>query len=224
MPDCLRRYGQSRLGGYLDAALVRHLEEQQVGQLLDVVAVVDAIVTQGVAEAPEFVDDIGHAATSSSLSSRAVRRVCPSNARFARPHPPRSASTGMSSKSSGSMDRFCDQVLADVLHPLDLVLGESAARGHRRDSGIDSFLGGEQRRCLGGRPLHHRDDVHQRLVVGDLEGPLQVRLREVLRAWLSFSRSSRERLGAPLRRPRQQDSDGPISSACSAMNRSNSWR
>ena len=50
-------------------ALVGHLEEQQVGQLLDVVAVVDAVVAEGVAEAPEFADDIGHAATSSLLSS-----------------------------------------------------------------------------------------------------------------------------------------------------------
>ena len=44
----------------LDAALVGHLQEEQVGELLDVVAVIDAVVAQGVAEAPEFVDDVGH--------------------------------------------------------------------------------------------------------------------------------------------------------------------
>ena len=43
MPLCLRRYGQSRLLGQLDAPLVGHLEEQQVGDLLDVVAVVHTI-------------------------------------------------------------------------------------------------------------------------------------------------------------------------------------
>ncbi len=59
MPDCLRRYGQSVCLGQLDAAFVGHLEEEQVGELLDVVAVVDAVVAQGVAEAPEFVDDVG---------------------------------------------------------------------------------------------------------------------------------------------------------------------
>ena len=56
----LRSVGQSQSFGQLDAALVGHLEEQQVGDLLDVVAVVDAVVAQGVAEAPEFLDDVGH--------------------------------------------------------------------------------------------------------------------------------------------------------------------
>ena len=51
----------------LDAALVGHLEEQQVGDLLDVIAVVDPIVAQGVAETPEFLDDIAHVAMASLI-------------------------------------------------------------------------------------------------------------------------------------------------------------
>jgi hypothetical protein len=43
-----------------DAALVGHLEKEQIGDLLDVVAIVDAVVAQRVAEAPEFLDDVGH--------------------------------------------------------------------------------------------------------------------------------------------------------------------
>ncbi len=39
--------------------LVR-LQEEQEGDLLDVVAVVDAIVAEGMAEAPEFLNNIGH--------------------------------------------------------------------------------------------------------------------------------------------------------------------
>jgi len=44
----------------LDAALVGHLQEEQVSELLDVVAVIDPVVAQGVAEPPELVDDVGH--------------------------------------------------------------------------------------------------------------------------------------------------------------------
>ncbi len=54
------------------ASLVGHLEEEQVGDLLDVVAVVDAVVAQGVAEAPEFLDDVGHAAIASLRSLNEV--------------------------------------------------------------------------------------------------------------------------------------------------------
>ena len=42
----------------LNAALLGHLQEEQVGDLLDVVAVVDALMAKGVAEAPESLDDI----------------------------------------------------------------------------------------------------------------------------------------------------------------------
>ncbi len=54
----LRERGPVALLGELDAPLVGHLEEEQVGDLLDVVAVVDAVVAQGVAEAPELLDDV----------------------------------------------------------------------------------------------------------------------------------------------------------------------
>ena len=37
--------------------LVRHLEEDEVGELLEVVAVAHAVVAEGVAEAPNFGDD-----------------------------------------------------------------------------------------------------------------------------------------------------------------------
>jgi len=46
--------------GKLDLLLIGHLEEQQVGDLLDVIAVIDPIVPQRVAEAPEFLDNVGH--------------------------------------------------------------------------------------------------------------------------------------------------------------------
>ena len=42
----------------VDAALIGHLQEQQVGQLLDVIAVVDAIVAECVAETPKFLNDV----------------------------------------------------------------------------------------------------------------------------------------------------------------------
>lgn len=46
--------------GEVDVLFVRHLEEHQVGQLFDIVAVVDSVMAKGVAEAPEFVYDVGH--------------------------------------------------------------------------------------------------------------------------------------------------------------------
>jgi len=44
----------------LRAALIGHLEEQQISQLLNVIAIIHAVMAQCVAEAPEFLDDIGH--------------------------------------------------------------------------------------------------------------------------------------------------------------------
>jgi hypothetical protein len=41
------------------AVLIGHLQEQQVGELLQVVAVAHAVIAQGVAEVPDFVDDGG---------------------------------------------------------------------------------------------------------------------------------------------------------------------
>jgi hypothetical protein len=41
------------------AVLIGHLQEQQIGELLQVVAVAHAIIAQGVAEVPDFVDDGG---------------------------------------------------------------------------------------------------------------------------------------------------------------------
>ena len=39
-------------------ALVGHLEEQQIGQLLDVVAVAHPVVAEDIAVVPEFLDDL----------------------------------------------------------------------------------------------------------------------------------------------------------------------
>jgi hypothetical protein len=41
------------------AALVGHLQEQQIGELLDVVAIAHAVVAQDVAVVPEFLNDLG---------------------------------------------------------------------------------------------------------------------------------------------------------------------
>jgi hypothetical protein len=41
------------------AALVRHLEEQQVGELLDVVAIAHPVVAQEVAVVPDLLDEGG---------------------------------------------------------------------------------------------------------------------------------------------------------------------
>lgn len=42
------------------AALFGHFQKEQVGELLDVVALVHAAVARRVAEAPESLDDVGH--------------------------------------------------------------------------------------------------------------------------------------------------------------------
>src|SRR5207302_1967027 len=56
--------------GNLDALLVGHLEEEQVRDLLNVVPVVNAVVTEGVAEPPEFLNNVvvAHAAMASFRS------------------------------------------------------------------------------------------------------------------------------------------------------------
>src|SRR5205085_2421486 len=90
----------------VDGALVGHLEEEQIGDLLDVVAVVDAVMAKGVAEAPELGDDVTHAATSSRLTSSRKSASSPSKTRLARPQPPRLRSTGTFSKSSRSIERL----------------------------------------------------------------------------------------------------------------------
>ena len=43
-----------------NALFIGHLQEEEIGELFDIVAVVDAIVAERVAEAPEFVDDVSH--------------------------------------------------------------------------------------------------------------------------------------------------------------------
>ncbi len=63
--------------GRLLRALVRHLEEQQVGELFDEVAVAEAVVAQDVAVVPQLLDEllgvVAHA-------SRSVPSACIRNA------------------------------------------------------------------------------------------------------------------------------------------------
>ena len=40
--------------------LIRHFEEKQIGELFYVIAIIDSIMTEGVTEAPELVDNIRH--------------------------------------------------------------------------------------------------------------------------------------------------------------------
>lgn len=46
--------------GQFDAALIGHFDEEQIGDLLNVVAIIHAIVSKRVAETPEFLDDVSH--------------------------------------------------------------------------------------------------------------------------------------------------------------------
>src|SRR5687768_13836631 len=78
--------------------LIRHLEKEEVGDLLDVVAVIDAVVPECMAEAPKFLNYIGHAAIASlSCTTIFCSRASP-NVRFAAPQPPASESAGTMSK------------------------------------------------------------------------------------------------------------------------------
>src|SRR5206468_11330849 len=84
-----------------------HLEEEQIGDLLDVVAVVDPVVAERVAEPPEFLDDVDvtHAAIA-SFSSPIRASSWPPNARRAARKPPLCSKIGMASKSEASMERL----------------------------------------------------------------------------------------------------------------------
>src|SRR5581483_3031800 len=88
-----------------EIALAGHLQEQQIGELFDVVAVADAVVAQCVTKTPEPGDDVNHAATSRFRSATRSPSF-PSNTRLARPQPPRFERTGMLSKSSFSIERL----------------------------------------------------------------------------------------------------------------------
>lgn len=54
------RGSEKQTGGDLRPFFRDHFQKQQIGQLLDIVAVVDAVMAQGMAESPEFGYDIGH--------------------------------------------------------------------------------------------------------------------------------------------------------------------
>src|SRR5688572_3152673 len=90
---------------YLNSALIGHLQKQKVGELFDVVAVIDTIVPKRVAEAPKFLYNVGHAAIA-SLNSRMISSNWLSNTRLARPQPPYCVKMGITSKSSLSIDKL----------------------------------------------------------------------------------------------------------------------
>src|SRR2546428_3087773 len=91
--------------GQWEILLIRHLEKEQVGDLLDVIPVVDAVMPQRVAEAPEFGCNVGHAAATSRFRSLSRSASLPLKSLLARPQPPRFARTGMSSHSCRSIER-----------------------------------------------------------------------------------------------------------------------
>src|SRR3989338_8447995 len=64
----LAQAGPAARLGYGETLLVGQLQEQQVGELLDIVAVVDTVVSKGVAKTPKFLDNVGvHAAIASLI-------------------------------------------------------------------------------------------------------------------------------------------------------------
>src|ERR1700733_7559774 len=88
-----------------DVALIRHLQEQQIGKLLDVIAVINSIVAKRVTETPELLDYIAHNATA-SLNWVISCGSCPAKTLLARPQPPIRLNTGKASKSLESIVRF----------------------------------------------------------------------------------------------------------------------
>lgn len=75
-------------GGFAEQGglLVGHFEEQQVGELFDVVAIADAIVAEDVAVVPEFLDDgggfVGHADRLAGGTGDSIRCVDLSGQKF----------------------------------------------------------------------------------------------------------------------------------------------
>src|SRR5690606_23340820 len=93
-----RQPGPAAVGGQdvLAPGLRQHLEEQQVGELGNIVLVGDAVVAQDVAQVPQTLDDVAggaaaaHAAgfQASSLMSPSRSASLPSNTLFRRFMPP----------------------------------------------------------------------------------------------------------------------------------------
>src|ERR1017187_6607031 len=49
----------------VDVSFIGHLQKQQICELLNVVAVIDSVMSKGVAKAPKFLNNISHAAIAS---------------------------------------------------------------------------------------------------------------------------------------------------------------
>jgi hypothetical protein len=100
-----------------------------------------------------------------------------------------------------ALDReVLDEVLADVLHPLGLGVGQRASGDDPVDGLVDALLSSKQWRGFERGALDHRDDVDERLVVGGLEGTLQIRLGEALRRLSQRLPQLPQRHGPPLLR------------------------
>src|SRR6266849_1208680 len=85
--------------------LVSHFQEEQIGELLYIVAIVDAIMAKRMAKPPEFLNNVAHAAIAPLICLMRTGRW-PWKTLEALPQPPKSANTGWLSKSSWSSDRF----------------------------------------------------------------------------------------------------------------------
>ena len=46
--------------GQFDSPLIGHIDKQQIGNLLDVIAVIDPVMPQGMTESPEFLHYVRH--------------------------------------------------------------------------------------------------------------------------------------------------------------------
>src|ERR1700681_2670040 len=82
-----------------DRFLVGHFQEEQLGELLYVVTIIDAVMAKGMAEAPEFLDDVTHAAIAPLICFIRMGRR-PWKTLEALPQPPKPVNTGWLSKSS----------------------------------------------------------------------------------------------------------------------------
>jgi len=146
---------------------VRHLEEQQVGELFDIVAVVDSVVAQRVAKAPEFLDDVGHAAIL-SFNSRMRSSNCGPNTFRARAQAAPLGEDREGIQVLRSDRQVYDEVLADVLEPLFL-LGRQRPVAAKGPAWPGPPVPRPSRAVLlPGGMLDHRNDVHQCLTVAAL--------------------------------------------------------
>ena len=102
-------------------------KKEQISDLLDVVAVVDAVMAKRMAEAPEFLDNVGQVgflsgkrrqAAMASLSSASSSWSLPSNTRLACTQPPDLLEDRHQDKIFLVNREVRDQVVANAVEPL----------------------------------------------------------------------------------------------------------